>query len=129
MENGKFEQEIIRKYIVNERQDRLLWELNSPKKRNTVFWHFAGTNFFKRECLHPIEYMSGDAMTKYLLELSRAENVYFIGESYIGILSLEEAVMKAQTGEICVIYCGNGLGYYQGEQENGKPPRFLLLAQ
>ena len=32
MENAKLEQEIIRKYIVKERQDRLLWELNSPKK-------------------------------------------------------------------------------------------------
>ena len=129
MKNTKFEEEIIKKYIIKERQDRLLWEFNSPKKRNTVFWHFAGPNCFKSECLQSIAYMSGDVMRNYLLQLSNAKDVYFIGESYIGILSLEEAVTKAQTGEICIIYCGKGIGYYQGEQENGKPPRFLLLAQ
>ncbi len=129
MENARYEEEIIRKYIAKEKQERLLWELNSPKKRNAVFWHFAGMNCFKRECLHPVEYMSGEKMTKYLRQLSHGQDVYFVGESYIGTLPLEQAVTKAQTGEICVIYCGKGIGYYQGEQENGKPPRFLLLGK
>ena len=129
MENAKLEEEIIKKYIIKEKQDRLLWEFNNPKKRNTVFWHFAGPNFFKSECLHSLAYMSSDVMKRYLQQLSNAKNVYFVGESYIGALSLEQAVTKAQTGEICIIYCGKGIGYYQGEQENGKPPRFLLSAR
>lgn len=128
MENSKLEEEIIRKYIVKEKRERLIWELSNSKKRNTVFWHFAGPKYFKRECLQPISYMTGNTMSSYLLKLSEAKNVYFIGENYIGVLSLEEAVNKAQTGEICIIYCGKGLGYYQGEEENGKTPRFLLLA-
>lgn len=28
-----------------------------------------------------------------------------------------------------VSYCGNGIGYYQGEQEKGAPPRFMLLKE
>lgn len=128
MENYKFEEEIIRKYIVKEKQDRFIWELNNSEKRNTVFWHFAGPKYFKKECLQPIAYMSGDKMRNYLLQLSEAENVYFVGESYIGVLPLKEAVNKAETGEICIIYCGKGIGYYQGEEESGKPPRFLLSA-
>ena len=128
MKNAKIEVDIIKKYIKKEKQDRLLWELSNPKKRDAVFWNFAGSNCFKGECLHSTAYKPGDAMSKYLLQLSNAKDVYFIGESYVGVLSLEQAVEKARTGEICIIYCGKGIGYYQGEQEKGKPPRFLLKA-
>lgn len=55
--------------------------------------------------------------------------MYFIGEDYIGDLSLKEAVERASEGEICIIYCGEGIGYYQGEQEKGAPPRFMLLKE
>ena len=68
-------------------------------------------------------------MEKHLFQLSGAREVYFVGESYTGILPLKQAVTKAHTGEICVIYCGKGIGYYQGEQEYGSPPRYMLLAQ
>ena len=128
MEKTIIEEELIKKYVIKEKQNRLLWELKNPKKRNTVILRFAGTNCFKTNCLHAITYMSGDVMKRHLLHLSNAKDVYFVGESYVGTLSLEQAVAKAQTGEICIIYCGKGIGYYQGEQENGKPPRFLLLS-
>ena len=55
-------------------------------------------------------------MQTYLYNLSKKSNVYFIGEDYIGDLSLKEAVERASEGEICIIYCGEGIGYYQGEQ-------------
>jgi len=85
------------------------------------------TKFLKNNCMQPLEYMSEEEMEKYLLSFSNVKDIYFIGESYIGTLPLKEAVKKAGTGEICIIYCGNGIGYYQGEQECGKPPRFLLF--
>jgi len=127
MKNNIIEQEIIKKFVNSNQQDRLLWELKNPKKRQEVFWKFAGTKFLKNNCMQPLEYMSEEEMEKYLLSFSNVKDIYFIGESYIGTLPLKEAVKKAGTGEICIIYCGNGIGYYQGEQECGKPPRFLLF--
>ena len=121
------EQEIIKKYIRKNKQDRILWELSVPRKRNSVFWNFAGSDIFNQNCLHPVNYMNKDEMEKYLFELSGNENVYFLGEDYIGELLLKEATERAEHGEICIIYCGNGIGYYQGEQEIGRPPRFLLI--
>lgn len=121
------EQEIIKKYVRTNKQDRILWELSTPRKRNAVFWNFSGSDIFNENCLCPIEYMQKEEMEKYLLKLSGKENVYFIGESYIGYLSLNQAAELASKGEICIIYCGKGIGYYQGEQEIGKPPRFLLM--
>ena len=65
-------------------------------------------------------------MIKYLFELSAASDVYYMGESYIGHLFLEQA---AEIGVVCIIQCGKGIGYYQGEPGYGAPPRFMLLAE
>lgn len=123
------EKEIVQNYIIKSKQERIEWELNHPQKRKDIIWHFHKPDIFKEACLHPVDYMDQEAMKNYLHKLSSAENVYFIGEDYIGEMSLEQAVERANEGEICIIYCGNGIGYYQGEQEKGAPPRFMLLAE
>ncbi len=92
-------------------------------------WRFVSPDIFIQAYLHKVQYMTGDEMEECLFKLSGVQDVYFIGEDYVGVLSLKQAVERAHTGEICIIYCGNGIGYYQGEQEIGSPPRFLLLRQ
>lgn len=125
----KIETEIVKHYIRENKQQRILWELSLPQKRNTLFWKFAGPELFKQSCLKPTKFMSTSTLEKFLFELSGSSTVYFIGEDYIGYLSLNQASQRTQTGEICIIYCGNGIGYYQGEQGYGSPPRYLLRAQ
>ena len=124
------EEEIVKNYVVKNRQERILWELSSPRKRSGIMWrHFPGVRLFKAECLQATDYMPPSVMEKRLLELAGAKSVYYIGTNYIGELSLKEAVDMAYMDDVCIIYCGNGIGYYQGEQEYGSPPRFLLLKQ
>lgn len=123
------EKEIIEQYVKKNKQERIIWELDNPKKRSSVIWRFHRPKIFIEKCLKPIGYMDKKQMIKYLSELSGAVDVYFIGEIYIGYLSLEEAAEQASRGGICIIYCGKGIGYYQGEQEIGAPPRFMLLAK
>lgn len=120
------EEEIVRSYVKENKQERLLWELNSPKKRRTVIWKFADPEIFKSNCLNSVAYMSAIQIEQRFSPILTNPNVYFIGEDYIGRLTLPQAARRAQEGEICVIYFGNGIGYYQGEQCTGKPPRFLL---
>lgn len=127
MNINNIELEIIKKFINKNRQERFIYEFGSSKKRKKVIWKLISSNVFNQRCLHLIEYMSCDEMEEYLFQLSGAKDVYFIGEDYIGDLPLKQAARRAHTGEICIIYCGNGIGYYQGEQEIGKPPRYLLL--
>jgi hypothetical protein len=123
------EEKIIINYIVKSKQERLLWELSTPRKREKVIWKFSDTKLFKRNCLVPVAYMSADQLDRYFSPMVMAPNVYFIGEDYIGPLTLKQAAQRTQEGEICIIYCGNGVGYYQGEQCTGKPPRFLLTIE
>lgn len=50
-------------------------------------------------------------------------SVYFIGELTIG-----EAIRKAREDDMgCIVYFGNGIGYYH-EGELGKfPPEYILI--
>ncbi len=127
MNINSLEKEIIKMYVNENKQERILWELGNHRKRETVIWRFSGPTLFKSKCLHPIKHMPCAELEKHLLRQNGIREVYFIGESYIGTLSLNQAIVKANTGERCIVYCGEGLGYYQGECEYGNTPRFLLL--
>ena len=125
--NINIEQEIVKKFVRKNRQERIIWELSNVKKREDVVWrNFSGPNIFFEECLHPTEYMSDTYLEDYLFKLTGVSTVYYMGEDYIGNLSLKEATNRAY-GLTCIIYCGKGIGYYQGEQYIGKPPRFMLI--
>ncbi len=127
MEVNETEIEIIKKFVINNKQDRLIWELSNPKKRSKmVFQRLHDYSIFKNGCLQPVNYMWPDKLEECLLQLSGAREVYYMGLHYIGKLSLRDAVMKADECDICIIYCGNGVGYYQGEQSYGGTPRFIM---
>ena len=119
--------EFIKKFVKSNKQDRLIWELESPQKRKDIFWRFASSNIFKTECLQKADCMSVDDLETKMYQLNKSKEVYFIGASYVGEISLREAVEKASCGEICAIYCGNGKGYYQGEEDRANTPRYFLI--
>lgn len=125
--NSLIEQEIIKKFVIPNKQERIIYELGNPKKRNNVFWKFAGPDIFKSDCMKAVEHMDADELEKYLFQLGGTKRVYYIGSGNVGEMILQDACKRVCEGAICVIYCGNGIGYYQGEQECGVSPRFLLL--
>ena len=125
MING-VELEIVKMFVAKSKQERIIWEFGKPEKRqNIMLRRFAGPEIFDGNCIQLVEYMPPQTLKNCLSHLSNAKEVYYIGEDYIGKLSLDQAALRANTGEICIIYCGNGIGYYQGE-ECGRPPRYLL---
>lgn len=44
--NKKIEIEIIKKFVVKNKQERIIWELSSEKRRQNVIWHFDHPSFF-----------------------------------------------------------------------------------
>jgi len=121
--------EFIKIFVRSNKQERLIYELQNPKKRKDLFWRFAGSDIFKTEYLQEVEYMPGDDLADMLFQLGKSKEVFFIGSSFIGEISLKEAVEKASSGEICIIYCGSGKGYHQGEEERSKTERYFLIQQ
>ena len=124
---NKIEQEIVQTYIVKNKRKRILWELDNPKKREYILFNrFLEIDNWKKECLQPVEYLTSEKLSCYLAEKSKKKEVYFIGEDYIGSLPIKDAVERTRKGEWCMIYCGNGYGYFQGEGGCIKPARYLL---
>ena len=124
---NKIEQEIVQTYIVKNKRKRILWELDNPKKREYILFNrFLGIDNWKKGCLQPVEYLTSEKLSYYLAEKSKKKEVYFIGEDYIGLLPIKDAVERTIKGEWCMIYCGNGYGYFQGEGGCIKPARYLL---
>lgn len=119
--------EFIKIFVRSNKQERLIYELQNPRKRETLFWHFAGSDIFKTEYLYEVEYMPGDDLADMLYQFGKSKEVFFIGSSFVGETSLKEAVEKASSGEICIIYCGSGKGYHQGEEERSKAERYFLI--
>ena len=124
---GIIVEEIIKNFVVKNKQERIIWELNNQKKReNVMLRRFPGTSLFKERCLQPIEVDLACTMEERLLQLGGGKEVYFIGDDYIGLLPLSDAAKRATAGEICIIYFGNGKGYYQGERDYGTCASFFL---
>ena len=73
--------------------------------------------------------MGEEALEKYLFELSGKKEVYYMGHSARKKMMLKEAVTEGGLWGIGIIYCGNGIGYYVGEEERAETPRYILRAK
>ena len=66
------EEEIIKKYVISNKQERIIWELNSSKKREGVMGRrFHRPYVFKEVCLRPIE----DINEKDIKKIYRSQTV------------------------------------------------------
>lgn len=86
--NKETEVEIIKKFIVKNKQERIIWELQNAQKRKKVFWHFDHPDIFKKEILYPSTYMDAEHLEKVLYKMSGTRECYVIGECYIGTMQL-----------------------------------------
>lgn len=125
--NADIEKYIIKTFVKKEKQERIIWELQNPQKRDAVFWRFSGPNLFKEQYIQPFPPSTTSLTETALLKMGCKQTVYFLGESFIGELSLKQAIEKANIGERCIIYCREGVCYYQGERELGNAPKCFLI--
>ena len=63
--------DFIKSFVISNKQERLIWELESPKKRRNLFWRFAGSNIFKDGCLQETDYIPGDELEAKFYQLSK----------------------------------------------------------
>ena len=100
-------------------KDYLNYSSNLNKSSTTI-------NEYKYDLVNFLKYMTPNELEKYLSRFVHTKNVYYLGEDYIGEMTLKESLERINMGAICIIYCGNGIGYYQGEEDQGHRPRCLL---
>lgn len=129
------EQKIIEMYVKKGYQERILHELNHPMKRDRVLHRLCHNyeSILKSEGMEPIVSSSSDEITKMILQCGgQKDNCYILSlmDECDGIfLSLNEALDRVVgNGLAAVVYCHNGIAYFEAEQSQGPPPRYILKA-
>lgn len=128
--NSKIEEEIVRCFIQKNRQDRIIWELQSKRKRDSVMWKLCDTHLFKQEVLYPQRYLSPEDLAEKLEDLGAQKTIYMI--AFDEMYELEDCSVlegiERQWDNPYLLYYGNGLGYFEGMQEDGAPERCILIS-
>ncbi len=131
------EQEIISLLFPKNKRQRIRYELsktdlNDPNSFDDFHWkHLHHSEHFNLKNLQVEETYPSK---KELRKLAGNESVYYMGLNYYGWISVEDAWEKAFEGDICLIYLGDGVAWYQGEQFSANsvgaaPERYLLTVR
>ena len=133
--NKEIEEIIVKSFFVKRIQQRVLFELSSPQKRNDVFGR--RNDFLRTEFMFEVPTPNSDPEEiEKLLKKQGAGNTCYVmtslesdidGEELPLIKALEELIWS---GSPFIISCiPNKLAYFQGEQAYGPPQRFILKRQ
>ena len=127
--NREIENEIVDMFVWANKRERINWELSNKKKREEVVWQrFCHPDIFDKCVLQDGKslYLSPKELEDYLFQLGKTRQVYYMGLNYIGEETLEHAIERMES-DICLIYLGNGMAFYQEEQDKLPTPRYLLI--
>lgn len=133
--NKEIEETIVKAFFNKNKQQRVLFELFSPRKRGDALWRLNHNYsvILRKEFMIPIpkSNLERQEIGRLLTEQGATDICY--------VMSINEAIdgkeMDLKTaidrvfgyGLSSIISCINGkLAYFQAEQELGAPPRFLL---
>ncbi|MGL6200856.1 MAG: hypothetical protein ACRC3H_18190 [Lachnospiraceae bacterium] len=131
MIDANIEKEIVELFFNKKIKKRVEYELSSKRKRIDAFFRLNESEVLNQKTIHPIYKVDQEDVIQKLIELGASENkAYFMGYTEEdGYVTLAEAVdMAFYFGMPAIVYCGNGIGYIQGEQSYGPPERYLLIA-
>ena len=129
--NSKIEEEIVRCFIQKNRQDRIAWELQSKRKRDSIMWKLCDTRRFEKEVLYPQPYLSPEDLVEKLTDLGAQKTIYVMSFYEMSEpkenCSVLEGILQ-QDDNPYLLYYGDGLGYFEGMQEEGAPERCILIS-
>ena len=93
-------------------------------------WKLCDTHLFKQEVLYPQRYLSPEDLAKKLEDLGAQKTIYMI--AFDEMYELEDCSVlegiERQWDNPYLLYYGNGLGYFEGMQEDGAPERCILIS-
>lgn len=130
--NSEIEKSIVKAFVVENKAERLLYELSSRKKRRECIWGM-NTSLFKPNCCEKIDSksFSPQSAAEYLARFSAAEHCYVlsIDEQLDGkLLKTEEAINELiGSGPFLLSFDHGRSAYFEGETEKGAPERCLLI--
>ena len=126
--NLEIEKEIVDNYYQKRCKKRIKWELETPRRRRDAIWKMGDRKYLEEKRLHFVKYMSDKNLILKILEMGGTKRAYYMSIDFIGELTIEEAVRKAREDYWgCIVYFGNGIGYYHEGELEKFPPEYILI--
>lgn len=133
--NKELEEIIVKSFFTKRLRERVIFELSSPKRRKNALsrlCHTYHTTLLEHYMIEIPKPNSDPSEIEALLKSYGAEKTCYVISWYEEIdgkhLSLRTALERAVgRGLPSLISCIPGeLAYFEAEQENGAPPRYIL---
>lgn len=126
--NLTLEKEIVDNYYQKWCRKRIKWELETPRKRKDAIWKMRLVKYLEESTMYLIEYLTVEELKDKVLELGGKSQSYLISVGFVGELNFEEAIEMARNDDMgCILYFGNGVGYYHEGELDKFPPEYILL--
>lgn len=103
--------------------------LQSKAKREDGWFRYNHGEFLDESCMkHQVNKLDRREIYKMLIEEGGNQKCFLISCSKSGIYDTWEGVDSVMDNGIGgMLYLGNGVGYFQGEQYIGSPERYILV--
>ena len=126
--NSNIEEEIVDSYYQKRCRERIKWELKTPRRRDDGIWKMRLKKYLDEDKMHHLEYLSIEQLKKKILKLGGKETAYLISIYFVGEINIAEGIEKARNDDMgCILYFGNGIGYYHEGELGINPPDFFML--
>lgn len=135
--NAEVEREIVQNFVQKRSKERLRWELSSPKKRLGGMSKINKREYLDERKIYKIPHWSIDALMKQIFLLGGTRRTYYLSlDSYCQTddfpkeMDICDAISMARQ-EIggCILYFGNGIGYYHEGEPYDTHQEYILSAR
>ena len=130
MNEDRIVNEMIDMLFLKKWRKRLRYDFIDKKKEreDRYFRYHNGEYIDELLVVEKVDQMPEEYTVKRLLELGAEKRCFLLANGVSGVFTLEVGIEEAYIcGLGAVIYCGNGVGYFQGEQCYGSPERWILV--
>ena len=123
----KIEKEMVDLFIISNRKERTLWELESPRKRSDGLSRFFFGTYLNQNLFKALHVQGNAELQKVIQQSGGTSKGYVITPDQCGFFSIKEAIEIARGNDCRFVYFGNGVAYYHEEWEGGKAGEYLLV--
>lgn len=122
-------EEMIEMFFEKKWRKRLKFKLIPKEKRVENYYDYHNGEYLDESCIkYCVNKSSIEDICNILLKEGGNKKCFFFSCSESGIYDMRKGIENAMdNGMGAIIYLGNGIGYFQGEQYIGSPERYILV--
>lgn len=129
MKEHEIIEEMIDLFFVKKRRERMKYVFSSKEKRREAYFRYNSGDYIDKSFIkYQVNKLSMQDIYKMLIEEGGNKKCFMISCSESGLYNTEDALKRAMNNGLgAMLYLGNGVGYFQGEQYIGSPERYILV--